>query len=108
MDPYEGVDDAVIQEYAQLLGLRPSDEKLQKFVREMEERKKQSAETRKWTTEIYLVAVYECVYIYLCIRIHMYMCVCVCFRFIVYVYVYVYVCVYIYILYQIWCIYIYI
>ena len=60
MDPYEGVDDNVVQEYAQLLGLRPSDEKLQKFVREMEEKRKQYTENNKWTTEIYEVSV--CIY----------------------------------------------
>lgn len=52
-DPYEGVDDKVVQEYAMMLGLRPSDPKLQKFIREIEDKKKETGEIKNWTTEHY-------------------------------------------------------
>lgn len=53
-DPYEGIDDHQVHEMAELLDMRPSDPRLQKFMRELEEDKKRISETGKaWTTERY-------------------------------------------------------
>uniref|UniRef100_A0A6T8LZ23 WW domain-containing protein n=1 Tax=Hemiselmis andersenii TaxID=464988 RepID=A0A6T8LZ23_HEMAN len=52
IDPYEGVDDKVVQEYAQLLDLRPSNPKLQKFVQELEERRRTVTQSQTWTTTV--------------------------------------------------------
>ena len=52
-DPYEGIPDAEVQEMAQLLGLRPSDPKLIKFMRELHEKKAQTLAAKTWSTEVY-------------------------------------------------------
>jgi len=52
-DPYEGIADSEVQEMAQMLGLRPSDPKLIKFMRELHEKKTQALASKTWTTEVY-------------------------------------------------------
>jgi centrosomal protein CEP164 len=52
-DPYQGIADAEVQQMAQMLGLRPSDPKLIKFMRELDEKKREAEAGRSWTTEVY-------------------------------------------------------
>ena len=52
-DPYEGIPDEEVQQMAEMLGLRPSDPKLIKFMRELHQKKTQALQGKTWTTEVY-------------------------------------------------------
>jgi centrosomal protein CEP164 len=52
-DPYEGIPDEEVQQMAEMLGLRPSDPKLIKFMRELHAKKVQGMQGKTWTTEVY-------------------------------------------------------